>query len=82
MAGTVSTKELGSELMPGVASYVLEMPKLAIPPHSVAPFSRSVFLVFLSFLFLSFCFSWGRGLRVVVGFKVSECRPGYISARR
>lgn len=76
MAGTVSTKELGSELMPGVASYVLEMPKLAIPPHSVAPFSRSVSLVFLSFLFLSL------RLRVVVGFKVSECRPGYISARR
>lgn len=39
------------------AGYVLEMPKLAISPNSVNPFSRSVSLVFLSFLFLSFCFS-------------------------
>lgn len=66
--------------MPGVVGYVLERLKLAISPNSVAPFSRSLSFclsVFLSFLFLSFCFS--RWPRVVVGFKVSECRSGYIS---
>lgn len=59
-----------SELMFGVAGYVLEMPKLAISLNSAAPFSRSVSLV------LSFCFSLsgGRGLWWDL-----ECRSGYIS---